>query len=371
MRHEFTHLASPSHQAVLAMVRIALSNELNFCEMALLWNRANPHVVAQIANQNQIHTILKSAFDVFPELSAYFPKDLVLYFSLIYQENAKRNHNALEELAILGKLFDEAGIKAVVLKGGAEMISPCYQDPAHRFISDLDILIPEDSIQKAAKILYERGGKADASSHYFYDHHHLPVISGGELPFRIELHKRIGSCISDQLLPAEEMLARSVASNITGIRIPSLEDRFLHHLLHAQLRGGLYERCMLNLRHCVDHFYFTKVLTEGSHGAVKAKLHEYGLHNHIEALDLLTSWIFQVEAPLVRDKAQKWAKVTLRNFGQPKRQKFRDSWVWLKRYLIHFMTDADRRQIYLRKLLSRRGWAQIIAFHKERWQRFI
>lgn len=361
---------SRPHRAVIGLVAVALGEEPPRSLKKDL-TQSKPEQLAQLVNYNQVHTVVRRAFAKHPELTEYLPKDLLVYFRLMYSENKKRNQEAKEELTILGELFHKENIEAVVLKGGAEILCPYYQDPACRFISDLDILIPENRIQDAAEILYARGGTSSpAGEPEAYAHHHLPGISGGELPFTIELHRRIGKKPVDSVLPAGEIFSRSLPGGIKGLRIPCPEDRFIHHVLHAQISSRLYERKLLNLRNCVDHLSFLHALDKETQERARMKLDRHGLLPMLEGLDTLACWIFPGQTSDTEPASKKWAAKTLRNFGRPGIRKYLDTFVWVRGYATRFFTDPECRRHYIRKALNARGWAQMIAFHKERLHRF-
>lgn len=361
---------STAHRAVMQLLAIAegcspspkLKEEIQ---------QSSPKQMAEIANQNLVHCILHTAFTRYPELKEAAPRDLLLYFELMYSANLERNQEAKEELVTLGELFYKADIPAVVLKGGAEILAPYYRDPAHRYISDLDILIPEHKISQAAEILYARGGTShpDDKGHY-RNHHHIPAITGGSLPFSIELHKRIGDGITHEVLTGEEILERSIDSKVRGINIPTPQDRFTHFLLHTQVRSHLYARTLLNLRDCNDHLHFQKGLSNEVIEKVRRKFKRHGILTMIDGLDTLSECIFTQPRTHKNNEADIWAVTALRNFGRPKAQKYLDSLMWLKTYMHRFIAEPEKRRHYLRKLFSTKGWMQFFAFHKERLERF-
>lgn len=364
---------SVAHRAVIQLLTVAMGAPISaMLEKEL--RQAKPEQIAQIANQNTVHTVLHSAFEAHAALQKTIPADLRLYFQLMYEENATRNQQARQELALLGKAFQRASIPAVILKGGAEMLAPFYQDATHRYLSDLDILVPEARLKEAAEILFARGGVQNSEdADYFKEHHHIPVIEGGELPFRIELHRNIGDGLTHQVLSGAEILEKAVETDTDGMAVPTIEHRFIHHLLHSQLRNKLYDRSYLNLRDCIDHYHFSHAADTATKHRIHERLNSHALSPMLEGLDVLCEVMFRMpnEGEQRKAPSEKWAARALRNFGQPKRQKYADSWVWIKSYLTRFLKDPQRRKYYIKKLLTRRGWVQILSFHKERLKRFV
>lgn len=362
---------SLAHRCMIELVGVALG----IVPGAALQQRlaaCDPDHLAQIANSHQVHNLIHSAFEKHPPLKDVVPRDLQVYFQLMYSTNAGRNQQAQQELGLLGELFHRAGIEAIILKGGAELLAPYYGHPAQRFLSDLDILVPEARLQDAAEILYARGGSTHPASEANSDeHHHLPAIEGGELPLRIELHRSIGDGASSRVLPAADIFVRSLPSGVEGIRIPSPTDRFTHHILHVQLRSQLYARRLLNLRFCADHLRFLHKLDPAAITETRNRLATHELLPLLDSLDALTHLMFNIPQSATGAEAQQWATRSLQHFGQPQRRKYLDSLIWLKTYASRFLSDPTRRRRYLRKAFSIKGWAQFFAFHKERLQRLI
>jgi hypothetical protein len=87
------------------------------------------------------------------------PRDVFDKLKKAYELNSARNTIVLEELSILARSFKEVGIPVTLLKGTG-LLHTIFQDSiAIRRMDDIDILIKEEDIRKAARVLASSGYK--------------------------------------------------------------------------------------------------------------------------------------------------------------------------------------------------------------------
>jgi hypothetical protein len=85
--------------------------------------------------------------------------------------------------------FRKAGIRACRLKGCA-YFTDVYDDPAHRSMGDLDILVPPESFEDASQVLRDLGYATRTTKDYVYapTHHALTFDRG---PLTVDLHRHM------------------------------------------------------------------------------------------------------------------------------------------------------------------------------------
>ncbi|NUQ70983.1 MAG: nucleotidyltransferase family protein [Chthonomonadales bacterium] len=69
-----------------------------------------------------------------------------------YFAQAARSVRAMEQVAEVGRVFNEACIPFILLKGNATVLS-VHRDPALRRVSDIDVLVREDDVDRAIAAL--------------------------------------------------------------------------------------------------------------------------------------------------------------------------------------------------------------------------
>jgi hypothetical protein len=160
------------------------------------------------------------------------PVDVANLFSTVKELNFERNKLILSQLKWISGLFNKAGIEPVVLKGAAYLLMGIYPDLSTRFLGDIDLLLPEADFPAAVEILKSEG--------YFCENAHpVETIIGNAYPplcrphsVEIDLHRGLclGACKS--LLPAAELLSKSVLQELDGtrLRVPSPEHLVIHHI---------------------------------------------------------------------------------------------------------------------------------------------
>ncbi len=166
----------------------------------------------------------------------------------------QRNEAMNRFLAGLVKRMQEAGIKAVLVKG--QGVAQCYEKPLWRTAGDIDLLLDEENYNKAKAFMSSLSEKAIEED---VDKKHLSVQIGG---FTIELHGRMPfalSCradkvvdevIADTLLKvSDERLAVRVWKNGgMAVYLPNVDNDvilvFTHFLHHFFIEGvGLKQIC--------------------------------------------------------------------------------------------------------------------------------
>lgn len=354
---------SAPHRAVLGLLAVALGRAAYdglFDDLAA----SPPEQLAAIANQGHAQTILHSAFVKMPALEDVVPLDLRIYFAEMQRANSERNAQAKAQLAEISDILAPHGILVVALKGAADVLDPLHQTPAHRYISDLDLLVPADQISEAARLLRDAKGLPVTPKNIAPGpHHHLAQIVHPDFMFTIELHIRPGSDAVSQVLSAKSMIERSKATHIPGVLIPSVEDRLLQHVLHGmELR---HDTAALNLRLLSDHMRYLQMTPDATLKQALSRLNDVGLVAWLQDLTALSKAMEGIPPA-----ADNWAGQALARFGMPQDARMDDTVFWIKRYVKRFIQNGDYRKQALRKILSPTAWAEFVQFHRERLGRF-
>jgi hypothetical protein len=181
------------------------------------------------------------------------PPDLPDFFLAVQELNAERNEAIFTELAFVAQLLNQKGIEPVLLKGAASCAVAIYQNPAARYLWDVDLLIPEQQLSMAVDILLANGFTPSSTDRLGrFRHHYPPLQRNGSIFF--ELHRSLGLGICSSLLPASEVVERSVVIDFRGsrVRIPAPTDLMTHLIMHSQIRHPYQERIWPPLRAMLD-----------------------------------------------------------------------------------------------------------------------
>lgn len=124
------------------------------------------------------------------------------------------------------------GIVPVLLKGYG-LASRCYPDPLYRPMTDVDLLVGIEQMERAEAALLEIGLKKNAALEEFQLRHHHHLNFYGTLG-AVELHFRAISGFGGGI-EGEPLLSRAIESDLEGHRIRYLrpEDELAYLATHA------------------------------------------------------------------------------------------------------------------------------------------
>ena len=171
------------------------------------------------------------------------PEELTEFLKFVADSNLERNQQIVRDLAGAVSLLNTAGIEPVLLKGLAYFYLGVYDDWSARYMTDIDLLVPESELTAAVELLRRNGYLEDTGDAMGrYRHHHPPLRSPGGT--WIELHHSLGPDRCRRILPAAEMIGRSQRLEREGVvfRVPCPTDLAIHNVLHTQLVHSYRER---------------------------------------------------------------------------------------------------------------------------------
>jgi len=155
----------------------------------------------------------------------------------LYFKNAGRNLRLYHELGQILRALRERHIPVLVLKGGF-LASAVYRDPALRYMSDIDLLVPPGDVPAALERLLALGYQSSGPfivEQYLALKHHLPPFGKPGAMAAVEVHWSITSPDQPWAIAPDELWTRAVPATIAGVKVLSLcpEDLLLHLCLHA------------------------------------------------------------------------------------------------------------------------------------------
>jgi len=121
------------------------------------------------------------------------PSEVQAKLKADFRVNAVRNMLFVSELTRVLRFLSEAGIRVLPLKGVA-LAESLYGDPAFRFCSDIDILVPASEALLARRLLLAQGYTSPFTEDFFLNHQFhasadSPLLAyKGSLSYFLELH---------------------------------------------------------------------------------------------------------------------------------------------------------------------------------------
>jgi hypothetical protein len=201
-------------------ISIANIKEINSDEWEMLIQRAKAQNVApllyyRLANSNLINDI---------------PKNISLQLHKTYLGTLSVNIRLYKELAKILKLLQDEGIPVITLKGIA-LAEIIYQNIALRPMSDIDLVIKSDDLNKINQIMLNSGWENQSYLNRIgFDEQHFKHIAYSKGNSTIEVHPKIYE------LPLLDPWMKAVRTEIakTDTFILGTEDFLMHLCLHLE-----------------------------------------------------------------------------------------------------------------------------------------
>src|ERR1039457_6007785 len=142
----------------------------SICGDAWDWER-----LFQTASDEALLPLLHSQFKSLDLLDS-LPADIADFLLAVETANRERNQAIVDELKAAVTLLNKIGIQPVLLKGLAYLKTGVYEDPANRFLMDIDLLVSEEQRQAAVEALIQNGWVADNLDPFRNFRQHSPAL---------------------------------------------------------------------------------------------------------------------------------------------------------------------------------------------------
>lgn len=185
-------------------------------------------------------------------LERMVPADTADYLRSFHAFNVARNRAILAQLSEFVSTLNSAGIEPMLLKGSAYLVAGLFPDVGDRYLSDIDVLVPEGEVGRAETAL-EGLGYRPASEIDYTAHHHLVPMIHPERPAAIELHRAPVPRYAQRAIPGAELWAHAelaTAGNVRS-RLASPTDTAMLSFMHSYVvdRDGALLLMPLRLFH--------------------------------------------------------------------------------------------------------------------------
>src|SRR5579863_4165461 len=186
------------------------------------------------------HGLQPVAADCLHRSSSDIPDGVSGILDKALRENAKRVLIHTAELVRLTQLLDSAEVRAVALKGPV-LAHACYDEPAHRMMSDLDLLVRRQDLSRATQILVNAGYIEDGDQHLracraaFRRWYNAIGFLHPESRVRVDLHWAFAPSGFPGKLDPDELIGRARHVLVDGYPVRSLspEDNLIFLCAHG------------------------------------------------------------------------------------------------------------------------------------------
>lgn len=194
-------------------------------------------------------------------LLSHLPPDLQNYLQTMHTLQQERNQRLQQQTRFILHTFNQAGLTPLLMKGGDTLFYDLYPSHGSRFMSDLDILMPDGTVPLGQQLLADQGYSVPEKYQDYpevIDHHHAtPIYKTGD-DCAIELHYKPLSRTSGNLLSIADAFQDSqpvfklIPDNLQALSL-SPTHKVLHCFIHSEISHGYGKTDTLDIRQ-MDYF---------------------------------------------------------------------------------------------------------------------
>lgn len=227
--------------------------------------------VIECANRHLVATTLYARLHQ-ANLLQNLPTNLLSYLQVLHSLQQERNQRLKLQLQSILKTLNKAGLTPLLLKGSDTLCYELYPSIGSRFMSDLDILMPEGSIPIAKKLLFNQGYVVPEQYTHIPEHpnaHHAPPIYKARNDCAIELHYKPLNYKSGNILSTNEAFKNGQPiNNLQKYSLNALTlsptHKVLHCFIHSEISHGYANTDTLDIRQMdyfvrLTHYYNDKI----------------------------------------------------------------------------------------------------------------
>jgi hypothetical protein len=186
-----------------------------------------------------------------PEL----PSDLVEYMEEFTSLNRDRNSLIINQAYEISGLLNQHGIVPIFLKGVGHLLDGLYEDIGERQVGDIDILVEESEMVRAARILISEGYVAswNFDPNIIKIHRHYPRLLNNDRTAAVEIHRQVFMSSFNKTNDIGFITREGRMLNIPHHAIVmSNQHQIVHNILNVQINDKGYCTAKIFLRQIYD-----------------------------------------------------------------------------------------------------------------------
>ena len=229
-----------------AFLKLIFSNDNDFYRLWIQWKK-------EFGFEDINYALLK----LMPLLYLRFKKlnivdEMTAKMKGMYRMTWYKNQLILNSVKNIVFMFNKENIPVILLKG-VPLLDNVYKDRGARSLGDADILIDQQYIEKAQKIMVSNGWQYLDPSHFYINRFKEPLTKNKidkEVTFtnnknvEIDIHWSLFPFLvrenMEHPMSYNEVFKYSILYNIEGVeyRMPCMEDMIIHIIIHGAERNN-------------------------------------------------------------------------------------------------------------------------------------
>ena len=185
------------------------------------------------------------------------PTALVEYMEEYTDVNRERNKQIIDQAREIAALLNPHEINLVFLKGTGYLLDGLYEDIAERMVGDIDLLVDEKDMVRAAEVLISNG-YGTLEKFYPLDlnrNRHYPSLANSNYMAGVEIHRQIIRVPYQNAVDFELIATKSRKLNqLDSAYVPGNEHQILYNILNFQLNDESFYYASVFFRQMYDLF---------------------------------------------------------------------------------------------------------------------
>lgn len=194
-------------------------------------------------------------------LLARLPGELCEDLEYIHELNIRRNRKMMIQARQIRDSLNKAGIDCIFMKGTGNIFDGLYRDEGERMVYDIDILVEDGNMVRAAEMLLDGGYR----SHKKFDPEaysstmHYPILVKEDCVAGIEIHRLP---VHHQYLKAfsteDAFRTKKSAAKEKDFMVMDDRNKIIHNFIHSQLMHSGHYHAGVSLRDLYDLLLLSK-----------------------------------------------------------------------------------------------------------------
>ena len=245
----------------------------------------------QLINEAEYQGLSPLLFKHLSETGSDIPETARRQLHSLFLRNGHAHNIRRTAISEIVLAFSQNNINTLLLKGIA-LANTIYSSPALRPMRDIDLLVPEQDIEKAVFLLKQLGYRQEKCDVISENHHHLHPIKKTVqgLPITVEIHRRLfPPGVTDTNWSFNELWNSRTPVNLDTVpaMMPGLEFSLIYLYLHGLRAPLTYEP--FRLIHIADIMSFVESFCEKIDWELTTSIFP-DIFNVLSSLHFLTPW---------------------------------------------------------------------------------
>lgn len=203
------------------------------------------------------HLVLPTIYVKFKkyDLLRLLPDDLTSHLEYVHSLNSDRNKTIRHHLLEINSQLTAEAIVPVFMKGSGNLLDGLYGDEGERIMQDIDILVADGEMERAAGILMNNGfsRKDKYDGKYRIALKHYPQLCKDGLPAPLELHRLPVSLDYEKVFGYDRVNSgKKRAEAFRECFVMSDRHKIIHNFMHTHLMHLGYLHARIFLRDMYD-----------------------------------------------------------------------------------------------------------------------